>query len=153
MNGFEVWLFLTLLPNLSFPIGLGYFLCMVCLVAFTGGALFNYSEQLSASRKQELENIKEKTADKYSIARLEEHNKHVRLHLLCTSWAKKSIVFLSIFSLLATAIPDRKEIAAIILIPYVSNNAEFKNIPTNLAKKLNEYLTDKLDKEVVEGTK
>lgn len=51
-----------------------------------------------------------------------------------------------ICSFLLAIIPSKKEVAAIVLIPYATNNPEFKKLPENLAKHLNnlmkEYLPD-----------
>lgn len=60
---------------------------------------------------------------------------------------KWAVISLVISSVLTAAIPNRKEVAAIVLIPYMSNNTEFLKIPENLAKKLNEYLTDQISPE------
>lgn len=139
MNGFEVWLFLVFIPNLPGLIFV-FFLLFAALIIFglslyawhinateetydpeRGGWVFN----LEMSRTRELPKLKK------------------RLTI--------GITGLIISSLITISIPDRKEIAAIILIPYVSNNVEFQKIPENLAKKLNDYLTDEFKSSKVEN--
>lgn len=41
--------------------------------------------------------------------------------------------------------------AAIVLIPYVSNNPEFQKLPENLAKRLNDLLDDYVPKKQTEN--
>ena len=55
---------------------------------------------------------------------------------------KLGIISLCTFSLLAAAVPDRKEVAAIVLIPYVSNNSEFKKLPENIVGMLNDLIKE-----------
>lgn len=55
---------------------------------------------------------------------------------------KRCAAIMIAVSFVACGIPDRKEIAAIVLIPYMSNNPEFQKLPENLAKRLNDLLND-----------
>lgn len=50
------------------------------------------------------------------------------------------VSFLSMF--VCCAIPSQKEMAAIVLVPYISNNPEFQKLPENLAKYLNGLVED-----------
>jgi hypothetical protein len=139
MNGLEVWLLITIIPNLPNLIvsicvfllcSLGLYWCiylMKCCILNDEVSLHSVrgSEHLVEDKKTEFNEYR-KTGFLKGI-----------------SYNKKCIVILLLLLFTSTTVPTRQELAAIILIPYVTHNKEFKQIPKNVMHKLNEYLTIK----------
>lgn len=142
MSGLTVWFLLVFLPKLIF-VTIPFMVVSAIIIIISMGWTFTSWNDIHEEEKIE----RWKKWDKWS--ELEESRQRravegVKKGKRACKWAVISLV---ISSILSAAIPDRKEIAAIVLIPYMSNNAEFLKIPENLAKKLNEYLTDQISPE------
>jgi hypothetical protein len=139
MSGFEVWLYLVLIPNLVLPLA-GLIVCSG--VGVVVASVFTYVLWLDT--------LPEETVDRIKLTNdfvFTEHERSIRGIDKSLKILKRCGAVFFITLLLSTGVPDKKEIAAIVLIPYASNNSEFKKIPENLAKKLNDFLTDKLEQE------
>lgn len=137
MSMFEVWLLLVFAPKLTFifiPVLIGSLAS--CIIAVAWG-LTNW-ENVSDARKVSLyiergiwtkdDEFKQETA----LKGVQESKKlfKVGLAALCVS------------ALLVAAVPDKKEIAGIVLIPYISNNPEFKKLPENIVGVLNDLIKE-----------
>lgn len=129
MSAMMVWFLLVFVPGLKLPVFIGIVTSIVAFITVGVASLFRI-DMSGYSWSRETRDEARDVATKNT-----------------TRAVKICAPMLLVFSLLGAAIPDRKEIAAIVLIPYMSNNAEFQKIPENLAKKLNEYLTDQITPE------
>jgi hypothetical protein len=137
MSMFEVWLLFVVLPNIKIPLmilfGLGLFFILFGWIAYSAGLDLTFNDRKYDHEKNTWSievNNKQKFVDKY-------------LPLL-TKGYKISIVSVIISSFLLCIVPDKKEVAAMVVIPYVSDNPEFKKLPANIAKHLNELLDEYL---------
>ncbi len=140
MSGFEVWLFLVFIPNLPNLMALIGIMSIVMIVVGIG--IYVYHMDCSIKKKWDWD--KNEYISNEEELRAKEHPKFVKR-------VKIGVIGLISSVLVSIGIPDKKEIAAIILIPYVSSNAEFRKLPENLAKKLNDYLTNEFQvKDVAE---
>lgn len=137
MSALMVWLLLVFVPNL------GWIFIPLLLMALTGVAIsavkimVAYEYKWSDARIEAYKSMKVWTEE-------DDKKQSKAIDSICQSvnWIKQCLVMVIVSGVVIAAIPTRKELAAIILIPYATNNAEFQKIPENLAKKLNEYLTD-----------
>lgn len=121
MNMFEVWLLLVFLPNLLF-VG------VMALVA--GASLLIFPWVIYAISVDCEYNEREKLRK-----RMENRPKVERLN-------KIGVTLLIIGTIMSPCIPSKKEMAAIVLIPYVSNNPEFKKLPENIVGVLNDLIKE-----------
>lgn len=131
MSGFEVWLFLVFIPKLCFPLYVAGTISMLFLI-FGWLAYSALTEPRKIHSYDKQMNLRTKVDDSL----------RVRYAPLMIKLTKLSLIISITCPFVSATIPDKKEIAAIIAIPYVTNNKEFKKIPENLAKKLNNYLSD-----------
>ena len=129
MSGLTVWFLLVFVPGLALPVFMGIVVTIVGFIVVGVASMIRLDSAGYSWSKESKDVAREATTKNM------------------TKTIKICAPALLICSLLGAAIPDRKEIAAIVLIPYMSNNAEFQKIPENLAKKLNEYLTDQISPE------
>ena len=135
MDGITVWFLLVFLPNLNTPLALSLFVGVFGGVATVIGIF--YVKDLKKCLLDNCEGLSKRQALEYK----EKIDNQDRLEVKLIGHIKWYVIGSIVSSLLLAGLPDRKEVAAIVLIPYVSNNSEFKKIPENLAAKLNEYLT------------
>ncbi len=137
MSMFEVWLLLVLIPKLPFlfaPIAIiSAISCVIGVVWWlTNYKILIDEKQVELYRESKVwgkhDDIKQEGA--------------LRVMKNCKKLFKWGVISLCISSLLIAAIPSRKEMAAIVLIPYVSNNPEFQKLPENIVGMLNDLLKE-----------
>lgn len=114
MSALTVWFLFVFVPNIGF----------LAVLVFLGLTVWTIISNIH------------RVMEDYDIEE-EKYKKVTRLNY-------RMSVVLSVLLLIAASAPSKKEMAAVVLIPYISNNAEMQKIPENLAKKLNEYLTDQI---------
>lgn len=147
MSALSVWFLLVFLPNLYLP--LHTFLALSFLGVGVG--LITWGSYKIEQPDIDNHRVRKDSTDVILEDYYERKYKSCSLGInFGKSLVKWSIFSAVVSSTLLAGVPDRKEIAAIVLIPYVSNNTEFQKIPENLAKKLNDYLTE-TTKEVIKG--
>lgn len=175
MNTLMVWLFLTVVPNISMFIAavigsiimcmVFRFIYMVCESDFMGRVKweiyhslsnptlnpFHYTDgsfdpshrehRLCDRMRKELDDRIDEGADKYEKDATQNYFKSL----------KTSFITVAILAFMLVLIPSRKEMIAIVAVPYVTDNAQFKQLPENVFKVLNNYIKEYLPEE--QGTK
>ncbi len=152
MSMLEVWFLFVFLPNLGYPIGFTLFISIISLISglvIIANQFIEYEDvsKLEQRYKGDLEN-----PSVIGWVRDAQTN-NVRRDLWKAIGLK--IVYISItvgflMGFLKAAVPDKKEVAAIVLVPYISNNPEFQKLPENLAKRLNDLLKEYVPAETKE---
>lgn len=137
MNMFEVWLILVFLPKLTFMFAPLVIVSAVSILAALLGWMV-YSDNLRSD--VEIAQLKEiKAWNQQSEIR---HQLDLKQIKHCKKIFKIGVISLCLSSLMVAAVPNKKEMAAIITIPYISNNAEFKKLPENIVGVLNDLIKD-----------
>lgn len=135
MSMFEVWLLFVVLPGLHIPIALLGALSLGFLIF---GTVFYYTV---------LEDIDDRIYNYAEGKYVENNNKKEyenKWRPLLFRGYKTAFTTLIVSSVLLSIIPNKREVAAMVVIPYVSDNPEFKKLPANIAKHLNELLDEYL---------
>lgn len=115
MSAITVWFLFVFIPKVGILAGLSLLFLLIWTV------VTNIHRAVEEPREDSIEYIR--------VTRFNNKMKYI-LPLLC---------------ILMASAPDQKQMAAVVIVPYISNNEEIQKIPENLAKKLNDYLTEKKD--------
>ena len=132
MNMFEVWLLLVLIPKslvIFIPIAVVSVICCVLGVAW---GLVSWESVRRVQLEKEIWNKQDDIAQESALNGIKASKKVFKI----------GVATLLTSSLLIAAVPDKKEMAAIVLIPYVSNNPEFKKLPENIVGILNDLIKE-----------
>lgn len=137
MNMFEVWLLLVLIPKLPCIFApIAVISAIGCLIAIAWWMIC-YGE---LKDEDTVESYKE---GKIWTRRDENHQQSSLKNIRgARKLLKYGIITLCTSSLLIASIPNRKEVVAIVLIPYVSNNPEFQKLPENIVGMLNDLIKE-----------
>ena len=134
MNMFEVWLLLVLMPKLPYIFGPIALVSALAIVISAGWWYCNSKDEHYVERlkKQKSWSIGDEEYLQYNLRNIEG----------CEKMFKAGLITMLVSSLLVAAAPNKKELAAIVLIPYVSNNPECKKLPENIVGMLDDLIKE-----------
>lgn len=137
MNMFEVWLLLVFLPKLPFMLVPILVSSALISIISAGWWIVSWEEW---KNDETIVDWKETGWWEESDQRKQTSAENgLRSSIKAFKFALAGMIT---SGLLLASVPNKKEIAAIVLIPYISNNPEFKQLPENMIGMLNDLIKE-----------